>query len=172
MIWLVIAAALTAQEDCSRKTCTITVNYPYDAIGTQDSRPSTWGTAAYDDGRIEFVVPASYRVRITRVYGNFTARMHPPPGTVLPPSTYAGALFGLLKTSNAGSPLATLSASGCLLYLQLDVGETPQHVEFDARVADGALADGVLLVRRAVYLSEFSGIPIHEEPSFIAEFRW
>lgn len=147
--------------------CSITVNYPYDAVGTPDTRPGTWGTAGYDDGRIEFKVPDGYRVRVLRVYGNFTARMH---GKV-PEGLYAGALFGLLKTSSAASPLATLSSSGCLLYLQLDVGQVPAHAEFDTRIEDGILEDGVLVVRRAVYLNETS-VPLHSEPSFIVNFRW
>ncbi len=29
------------------RLCTITVNYPYDAVGTPDTRPNTWG-----DGRV------------------------------------------------------------------------------------------------------------------------
>ena len=146
--------------------CTISVNYPYDAVGTLDSRPGTWGTAGYDDGKITFNNPPGTKVRILRVYGNFTARLegHAAAGS------YAGALFGLLKTTTGPSSHATYSASGCLLYLQLDVNQSA-HAEFDTKVEDGLLPDGVLLVRRAVYLNE-TGLSLHSEPSFIVCFRW
>lgn len=152
---------------CVAHPCTVTINYPYDAVGTPDARPGTWGTAGFDDGRIDFKVPTGFKVRILRVYGNFTARMR---GTV-PEGQYAGALFGLLKTGSAPSDLATFSSTNCLLYVQADVGSVPAHVEFDTRVDDGVLDDGVLWIRRAVYLNE-TGISIHEEPSFVVVFQW
>lgn len=145
--------------------CSISINYPYDAVGTPDARPGTWGTAGYDDGRVTFAVPDGYRVRVLRVYGNFTARMRGKP------EGYAGALFGLLKTGSGDTKLATYAQDGCLLYLQADVGIVPTHVEFDTRVDDGLLEDGVLIVRRSVFLNE-TNLVLHIEPSFIVEFRW
>lgn len=150
------------------RLCTITVNYPYDAVGTPDTRPGTWGTAGYDDGRVTFAVPDGYRVRVLRITGNFTARMH---GDAKPDNLYAGALFGIITTASGNSPLATNAQDGCLLYVQVDVNSShSQHVEFDWPV-DAVLPDGVMVVRRAVYLNELPSVALHSEPSFVVAFR-
>jgi hypothetical protein len=160
-----------ARQDCVHNTCALSINYPYDAVGEVDNRPGTWGRTAADDGRIQFHdVPAGYRVRIERVYGNFTARVHGP----APRDTYAGALFGLITTGTAESPFATLSSYGCMLYLQLDVGPGQAKVApFDVKThASGLLeSDNVLLVRRAIYLNETEA-SIHLEPSLVVEFTY
>lgn len=153
---------------CILRTCSISINYPYDATGQTDGRPGTWGTAGFDDGRIIFSPPAGYRVRVLRAHGNFTARMH---GKV-EDGQYAGALFSLARSSVGASDKATLAAEGCFIYLQADVGTQAAHVEFDTRIKDGWLdGDNVLVVRRAVYLNE-TGRSLHSEPSFVVDFRW
>ncbi len=158
-------------QSCIDSPCTLSLNYPYDAVGEPDQRAGTWGTASFDDGKIQFTnVPAGHRVRIERVYGNWTARVH----GKAPADTYAGVLFGLITTATDASPYATLSQKGCMLYLQADVGAGQAHVEsFDVNThAAGLLeADHVLIVRRATYLNE-TGQSIHQEPSMVIEFRY
>lgn len=169
---LVMFGLLAAHAHCIDKACTLSINFPYDAVGELDNRPGTWGTAGYDDGRIVFQnVPPGYRVRILRLQGNFTARLY---GSKTKSNLYAGALFGIITTASAASPYATLSASGCMIYLQLDVNSShSQHAEFDWDVSAGGLLekDHTMIVRRAVYLNE-TGQSLHAEPSFIVSFRY
>jgi hypothetical protein len=157
--------------ECVAKVCNLSINYPFDAKGEPDTRPGTWGRTAADDGKIQFThVPKGYRVRIERVYGNVTARVV---GTA-PQNTYAGILFSLINSHTDASPYATMSSSGCMLYVHADVGPNqPRIVNFDTNThSEGLLEpDNVLLVRRAVYLNETEAVQ-HIEPSFVDEFRY
>ena len=157
--------------ECVAKVCSLSINYPFDAKGEIDTRPGTWGRTAADDGKIEFNhVPRGYRVRIERVYGNVTARVV----GKAPEHTYAGILFGLINSHTDASPYATMSSSGCMLYVQADVGPNqPRIVNFDTNThSEGLLEpDNVLLVRRAVYLKETEAMQ-HIEPSFVVEFHY
>lgn len=172
-IFISLLSLFRAHGQCIDKPCTWTTNYPYDAVGEPDTRPTTWGTAGFNDGPIVFQnVPKGYRVRILRLQGNVVARMH---GAAQPDNLYAGALFGIITTASAASPYATLAASGCLIYLQLDVNSShPAHAEFDWDVSAGGLLekDNTMVVRRAVYLNELPNTPIHIEPSFIVTFSY
>lgn len=165
-----VAAGLRA-ADCITEPCNLTINYPFDSVGEIDNRPTTWGRASFDDGKIQFKnVPAGYRVRIERVYGNFTARIH---GSA-PKDTYSGVLFGLLTTASTASPYATLSDGGCMLYLQGDVGPGQSRIlpfDVDTHAAGLLEADSTLLVRRAIYLNETEN-SIHVEPSFVVIFTY
>jgi hypothetical protein len=157
---------------CVRESCIFSTNVPFDSPGVPDTRPGTWGNAAYDDVAIPFVnVPDGYRVRVLRIYGDFIAWPH---GRIKP-GTDAGALFGILTPSATQSPFVGpgLGASGCFVYLQQGVGREPVRAAFDFDVAAGGLLDpdNSMLVRRAVFLNE-TGVSIHMEPTFIVEFRY
>lgn len=157
---------------CVHETCIFSTNVPYDSAGTPDTRPGTWGNAGSDDVAIPFVnVPADYRVRVLRIYGDFIAWPH---GRIKP-GTDAGALFGIVTPSATQSPFVGpgLGASGCFIYLQQGVGPEPVRAAFDFNVAAGGLLDpdNTMLVRRAVFLNE-TGVSIHMEPTFIVEFRY
>lgn len=158
-------------NNCITDLCTLSINYPYDAVGEIDTRPGTWGRTAYDDGRIQFTnVPKGYRVRIERTYGNVTARLH----GAAPPETYVGVLFGLITTNTVASSYATLSSGGCMLYLQADIGPGQARIiPFDVNThASGLLeSDSVLLIRRAIYLNE-TEVSVHIEPSLVVEFHY
>lgn len=145
-------------------------NFPYDSEGTPDDRPGTWGNASYDDGKITFKdVPEGQRVRIHRAYGDFLAWPHGP----VTPGKYAGCLFGLMTTDAGGSPCADYAGSGCMLYLQTVVGAEGARAAFNVEVSASGLlaADNVLVVRRALFLSEL-GVSVHMEPSFVVEFDY
>lgn len=161
-----------AAVPCIAEPCVFSTNVPYDAEGQPDTRPGTWGSTAYNDLPIPFVgVPAGYRVRVLRVYGDFVAWAH----GKIPHGTAAGTLFGLTSTSGGQSPFvgAGLGSKGCFLYLQAGVGADPVRAAFDFNVAVGGLleADHMMLVRRAVWLNA-TGVSIHMEPSFVVEFRY
>ena len=148
----------------------ISINFPFDSAGELDTRPGTWGNTAYDDGKIQFLnVPAGQRVRIVRIYGDFVCWPH---GDVAP-GKFAGCLFGIINTASADSPYATFSQSGCMAYLQTAVGANMArlHFNFDTEVAGLLAADNIMLVRRALFLSEV-GCSVHMEPSFVVEFQY
>jgi len=171
-LWPISVGADAPVIPCLQESCIFSTNVPYDAQGTPDTRPGTWGDAGYDDVAIPFVnVPAGYRVRVLRVYGDFVAWPH---GRIRL-GTDAGALFGILTPSAAQSPFvgAGLGSSGCFIYLQQGVGAEPVRAAFDFDVAAGGLldADNTMLVRRAVFLNE-TGVSIHMEPTFVVEFRY
>jgi hypothetical protein len=157
---------------CVNETCVFSTNIPYDAEGAQDTRPGTWGEAAYSDVTIPFQgVPAGYRVRILRVYGDFIAWPH----GQIKPHTAAGTLFGLITSSAIQSPYVGpgLGSKGCFVYLQEGVGAGPVRAAFNYDTSAGGLLDpdNLLIVRRAVWLNE-TGVSIHLEPTFIVEFRY
>lgn len=150
----------------------LSINYPFDSAGEPDTRPGTWGNTSYDDGKIQFLnVPDGKRVRIMRIYGDFVCWPH---GDVSP-GKFAGCLFGIITTASGQSPYATFSQSGCMAYLQTAVGADMArlHFDFDTEAAGLLEADHVMLVRRALFLSELgNGCVVHMEPSFIVEFAY
>lgn len=159
--------------NCIDKTCVFSTNTPYDGPDEPDTRKGTWGNAGYDDLPIPFVgVPRGYRVRITRVYGDFIAWPHGRPI----PDTYAGALFGIIASSATQSPFVGpgLGSSKCFIFLQQGVSALmPARAPFDFQVQGGGLLDrdNIMIVRRASFLNEM-GVPIHMEPTFVVEFRY
>lgn len=172
ILWLAVLTGIEAQtvSPCMLSPCAFSINYPFDSAGVKDTRPGTWGTAAFDDGKVQFLnVPAGYRVRIVRVYGDFVAWPH---GSVKG-GKFSGILFGLLATNNGASPYAALSASGCPLYLQHVIGANGARGSFDVRTDTAGLlaADNILLIRRAIFMNEL-GASVHLEPSMIVEFKY
>lgn len=169
LVWFVFCASAFAQN-CIDSPCSLSLNFPFDSAGVKDTRPGTWGTAAFDDGKVQFTnVPAGYRVRIERVYGDFVAWPH---GSVRG-GKFSGILFGILATDNNASPYATLSAKGCVLYLQHGLAANVARGSFDVKThASGLLAaDNIMLIRRAIFLNE-TGASIHMEPSMVVEFLY
>jgi hypothetical protein len=147
---------------------TFSTDYPFTSAGNPDTRPETWGTCAEDDGQLVFQnVPEGQRVRITRVYGNMTAWVR---GDA-PAGTKSGALLALQTTGATGNPHVTLSAMGCMLYIQLATGQNEAAVQFDVDVTNSGLLDddNTLVVKRAIYLND-TGLPIHMEATLIGEF--
>jgi len=148
------------------------INIAYDAQGTPDTRPNTWGDAAYFDSKVPFInVPEGHRVRITRVYGDHIAWPH---GKIAD-GTMAGVLFGIITSSSGQSPFVApgLGSSGCFLYIQQGVGSVPARAPFDFDVSLGGLldADHVATFRQAVYLNE-TGVSIHQEVTMVVEFEY
>lgn len=142
----------------------IATNIPYDAMGTPDTRPNTWGDAGYQMTPIHFTeVPAGYRVRILRVYGDFISW----PRGVVEPGEFAGTLWGLQTTAPDGSTRADLAADNCMAYLQQGIGAAPVRAAYDLDTAAGGLLgfDSTLNVKEAVFLNT-TGLVIHSEASF------
>jgi hypothetical protein len=157
---------------CVHETCVFSTNVPYDSAGVPDTRPGTWGNAGVADTPIPFTnVPEGYRVRVLRIYGDHIAWPH---GRIKP-GTDAGVLFGIITPSATQSPYVGpgLGASGCFVYLQQGVGESPVRAPFDFNVAAGGLLDpdNVMIVRNALFLNQ-TGASIHMEATFIVEFRY
>lgn len=148
-------------------------NYPFDSAGEPDTRPGTWGTTAFDDGRLTFPeVPEGYRVRILRVRGDCVAWPH---GEVQPGKS-CGLLFGLITTgSQAHVPAQPLSSDGCMIYIQDSISDKMPNsrMAFDVDCSACGLldADNILVVRRAIFMSEL-GCNIHMEPSFVMYFSY
>jgi hypothetical protein len=150
----------------------LSLNFPFDSAGEPDTRPGTWGNTAFDDGKIQFLnVPVGKRVRIMRIYGDFVCWPHGPVAS----GKFAGCLFGIITTATAASPYATLSASGCMAYLQTAIGADMArlHFDFDTSVAGLLEADNIMIVRRALFLSELGpGCSAHMEPSMVVLARY
>jgi len=144
-------------------------NFSADILGVPDTRPNTWGRAGARTWQIRFKPPAGYRVRITKVYGDFLIW---PKGTV-EPGKFAGALFGLQTTAPEGSERAIPTADNTFLYVQTATGGAPARAAFDYDVSAGGLLerDHVLTVKVAVWLNS-TELEIHCEPTFVAVYGW
>ncbi len=154
-------------------------NIAYDTPGTPDTRPGTWGNAAYVDSQIPFTaVPAGCQVVIKRVYGTWQGWVqNPVPGTpsAQPAGSNSGTLFGLLITGAGQSPFVGpgLGSSGNPLYFQNQTGNEGFYSQFDVSFnANNVLAaDNILTLRQAIYLNN-TGMSIHQEISLVIEFQY
>ena len=166
LLFSLAAASLSAAGPAPQYSAA--TNFAVDLGGERDTRPGTWGTAGSFVWKIHFLVPAEYRVRIVRVYGDFLAW---PKGRV-PEGTYSGALFGLQTSAPEGSKFADLMADNCFLYLQVATGGKPERAGFDHVVAAGGLlaTDNTLYGKVAVWLND-TGLAIHMEPSWVTVFQ-
>lgn len=148
------------------------MNFTADMAGTPDLRPGTWGNAQAYPIRIPFHPPASYRVRILRVYGDFVAM---PTTGVIQPGTYSEVSWGLLSTAPGGSSRVDLAADDCFLWNQtvLTARRDMQRMPFDYVVKDGGLlaADNILILQIAVSLNT-TGLTIHLEPTLTAVYQF
>lgn len=148
-----------------------TTNIAYDAEGQDDTRPGTWGKAAFVDSHIPFInVPAGYRVRLLRGYGDHVAWPHGTPAA----NTYAGVLFGILANLSGGSPYVGpgLGSAGCPLYIQNKVPGEARAFDFVFPLESSLVgADNVMILRQAVFLNE-TGVSIHMEATITIEFRY
>jgi len=153
-------------------THSFSINITWDAEGTPDERPGTWGKATFVDTPIPFVnVPAGYRVRLLRAYGDHIAYPH---GDV-EAGKYAGVLFGILTNQDGQSPYVGpgLGSAGCPLYIQ-NFTPNGQTRAFDfALASESSLVgrDNTMIFRQAVFLNE-TGVPIHMEATAVVEFRY
>jgi hypothetical protein len=159
-------------EDCVTSVCTFSTNIAFDSKGDPDTRPNTWGKAAYVDTPIPFKnVPVGYRVRIRRVYGDLVAW---PRGIILPGSS-AGVLAGLLTTSSGASPWIShnLGSSGCFFYIQNAVSQSPSRAPFDFNNISGGLLDrdNIARLRQAIWLNDTEQT-IHMETTMVVEFKF
>jgi hypothetical protein len=169
---LLSATALLAQsQTCTTiAPCALSTNVPFDSAGTTDMRPGTWGNAASVSLSIPFLmVPAGYKVRIIRVYGDVVAWPH---GEIVA-GAFSGILSGLTNTTPNQSPFAPsgLGSAGCFLYFQDRVGANGSRIAIDIpNIKNGLLnADNVLILKQAVWLNE-TGAPIHMETTLVIEF--
>jgi len=167
---LLFGASAAPAADCIRRPCSSATNWAADIIGQIDTRPGTWGTAASVDIPLSFKnVPAGYRVRIERVYGDLVAwpKVAPDPGT------NAGVLLGMSTTAIRDEYLVPAQDT-CFAYFQGVLnGPTGTRIPFDVKTAAGGLLepDSVLLTRVATFLSTL-GVPVHAELTFTAVFRF
>lgn len=113
----------------------------------------------------QFHPPLGYRVRILRTRGDLIAW----PRGVPPPGTYAGILWGLVRTLSGGAADVALSAHGCYIYAQDRVSVGGSRAPFDSLVADGGPLDddNVLWSKFALYLND-TGLSIHIEASIVS----
>src|SRR5579875_3784893 len=81
----VIAALVLALAPPARQ---ITRNFSVNLAGTPDTRPGTWGNAAFDREPIVFHPPAGYRTRILAIHGDFVA--YPMAGSIAAGSALVG----------------------------------------------------------------------------------
>ena len=147
-------------------------NFAYDTPGTPDTRPGTWGNAAYVDIPVVFTMPpaGSAGVITARIRGTHQGWAH----GVVPSGTNAGILFGLLVEGAGQSPYvaAGLGSSGCPIYLQTQVGQDGATVEFNEDLGQMPLGqDLTLTTRLAVFLND-TGQSIHQEASYVLEFSY
>ena len=152
-------------------------NYSVDLLGADDNRQDTWGKSGVFTASIAFPqVPAGYRVRILRVYGNLTAVVKTALSTdeTTPDRLKSGVLVGFLTNAGDGSPSCVPCADNTMLYLQgWVVGERATTLPFDTNVTVGGLLapDNILRVRVATWLNT-TGKPIHIEPSFTVVYHY
>jgi hypothetical protein len=143
-------------------SCSATVNIPFDTAGVPD--PIYWGNGGYLDVPFQFSnVPAGYRVRIMRLYGDHIAWAHNA-GTPMPTNSHAGVLWGIWSTASHNPPFQ-YSANFCFVYHQgalSSSGDFNQY--FDTDVSPGGLlaADNAFIVQLAIFLSDI-GVSIHQE---------
>lgn len=171
VLCLLLMAAFTVHAgDCIRRPCSSSTNWAADIQGTPDTRPDTWGTAGSVDIALHFQnVPARYRVRIERVYGDLIAWPKATPA----PGSNAGVLVGLLSTAIRDEYLIP-GQDTCMLYLQGVInGGNGARIPFDVRTAAAGLleADNILLTRAATFLSTLA-VPVHVELTLTAVFRF
>ena len=181
-IWLLLlsSAAFAQPHTCTvDKPCSMrlkgngpafSTNAPFDSPGVPDTRPGTWGNAAAYYLPIPFVdVPAGFRVRITRVYGDVIGWPH---GQIVP-GTFSGILSGLTTTTAPQSPFVGpgLGSAGCFLYLQGQLGTEGTRLAIDIpNITNGLLnADNILMMVEAIFLNE-TGVSIHMETTLVVEF--
>ena len=160
------------------------VNIAFDNEGTPDTRPTTWGNAAYADTPVPFVnIPKGKKVRLLRWDGDFYAFIH---GNA-PPGTHAGLLAGILtqaklvngiwQAANQPSPYVDPSvqaSAGCPLFVCHSVGADSSTCRIPINVdlsAGGLLDESVFLMRQALFLND-TGLPIHMEMTGVVSFQY
>lgn len=158
--------------------CSFSTNISWDSKGEPDTRPGTWGLAAAYTVPIPFQnIPAGYRVRILKLYGDVVAWPH----GKIEPGTFAGILSGLQTTTPDtanNSPFidthaAPLAQKDCFLYVQGTVGAQGLTRIIDVpHVTNGLLnEDGVMNLKQAVWLNE-TGVSIHMETTLMIDFAY
>lgn len=121
-------------------------------------------------------VPASLWAKMQASSGEIGTLFTKP--SFVPDDKFAGVLFGILLPSSIevpNYPPCALASSDCMVYLQAVVGRQPARAHFDFDVTRSGLlgAEATLLIRRAIFLSDFpDGVSIHLEPSMILEFQY
>lgn len=178
LLFLLLAVYGFAACDPIKQPCSTAFNFSYDLMGTQDSRPGTWGTAGSQVYKLTFKVPSGYRVRILHVYGDFVFW---PRGTPAPDANdnivghAVGILFGLSSTAADGSAWVEGggASDGCMLYLQGSSKGEKDRLAFDIDTHVGGLLepDGVLVVKAAVWLNTLQ-LAVHAEPSGVIVFQF
>jgi hypothetical protein len=154
------------------------VNFSYDIEGTQDTRPGTWGDTGVQQISDPFSLPAgvtgNYKVRITRIYGDFCAMPAGLTGGTPTPGKFGAVLWGLTNSTPQGNPEEDFSAEGCLVWVQQFMNATDTYrIPFDFNVTrEGLLnADNILQSKAAVFLNQL-GCSIHMECTFVCEFQF
>jgi hypothetical protein len=146
--------------------CSASVNVPYDAEGTPDTRPGTWGNAAALQVPMQFAnVPSGYRVRLLRLYGDHIAWVHGP----VQPGTHAGILWGIFSTAvHLGSANVPYGNDACMIYHQGSVSTGDFVQSFDNDVHPGGLLepDNTMILQLAVFENE-TGSSVHQEITFV-----
>jgi hypothetical protein len=148
------------------------LNFSVDLMGTPDTRPATWGSAAAAQNVTHFHPPAGYRVRILRVYGDFIAW---PKEGILAPGAYSEVGWGLKSTAPDGSTRVDNAYDNTFVWLQNAIlpANPSVRASFDLTVKDGGLleADNALVSQSFVAINT-SGLVIHEEPTFTIIYQF
>lgn len=116
-------------------------------------------------------VPAGKRVRLLRIYGNWTAW----PLGVVPAGTYAGILFSVTASSYGQSPFVGtgLGATNNSLFLQSAVNQEPVAVPFDLDISAAGLLepDNIMMHTLAIFWNQ-TGLQVQQEVQFVVEFGY
>jgi hypothetical protein len=145
-------------------------NFACDLLGVPDTRPGTWGLCGVADNIVQFHPPPGYRVRILRVYGDFSAY----PRAVVPAGKYAGISWGLITPSARDKPSTHADNAGtAIVWRQAFVGQNAVMSDFDYDTSIGGLLDpdNKLISRMAIWLNE-TGVTMHMEPTWVMEFQY
>lgn len=178
LLALALASSPLFAGDCIKAPCSAAMNFAYDLIGTVDTRPYTWGTSASTSSNVIFKLPAGYRVRILRVYGDLTFWPRGTPATDAGDKVIGnavGVLLGLSSTVPGGSDkvVGGGATDSCFLYIQDASKGSERRAPFDYDVHVGGLleADNTMVVKFAIWLNSL-GLAIHGEPTFTVVYQW
>lgn len=148
------------------------VNFSIDLAGVPDTRPGTWGNAAFGQNVATFTPPAGYRVRVLRIYGDFIAF----PKAGVPGSGKSCEVgWGLKSTATDGSTRLSTGYDNSFVWLQNAItAPAPScRAAFDHVVETGGLleADNKMISQTFVALNT-TGLTIHMEPTFTVVYQF
>lgn len=160
-------------------------NISADLTPVPDTRPGTWGSAAFADNNLQFNPPAGYRVRILKAYGNWFAMpkvVDPGAGPYPADHGYCGVLWGLLRTGVTGSTRLVPASDEAFAFYQGAIDGPPQTFPFDFTLeAVAPLSetmglldpDNIMVNRLAIFLDTLGDtVPIHMESQMVVVYQF